>query len=337
MSIISKESLKQYILLFLILFLVLVLGWQIVPYISGILGGVTLYILWRERFFHLTVVRGWKKWITALLFILISLVLFVIPVWACIQILLPRVQLLVTDPGAINHSLDFFTGKITKLVPQLKIDDAQIKGWAQSALSSLPVLLSATADMLVNLALAFFLFYFMLVDGRKMERRIQKFLPLKDENIDHIWESTRVMVFSNAIGIPVLAIFQGIVATLGYWLCGVPEFYVWGILTGVASILPAVGSALVWIPVCIWLFATGHTGQGLGLLIYSILVTSSVDNILRFTLLKKLGDVHPIITVLGVMVGIPLFGFMGLIFGPLLVSYLILLVDIYKVEFSKTV
>jgi predicted PurR-regulated permease PerM len=188
--------------------------------------------------------------------------------------------------------------------------------------------------MIGNLVLAFFLLYFMLVDGRKMERKIQRFLPLKEENIDNIWDATRVMVVTNAIGIPVLALGQALVAMAGYLMFGLEEAVMWGIITGFFSMLPIVGSALVWLPLSIYLMASGHVSSGIGLLLYSALITSSIDNVLRFTLLKKLGDVHPVITVFGVIVGIPLFGFIGLIFGPLLISYLLLLVKIYRVEFS---
>jgi predicted PurR-regulated permease PerM len=205
----------------------------------------------------------------------------------------------------------------------------------QSFAASVPGLLSATADIILNLVLAFFLLYFMLIDGRKMERKIQRFLPLQEDNIDNIWEATRVMVVSNAIGIPVLALSQAIVAAAGYYIFGVEEAILWGIITGIFSILPIVGSAIIWLPISVLLIASGKVGGGIGLLVYSVLITSSIDNVLRFTLLKKLGDVHPIITVFGVIVGIPLFGFMGLIFGPLLISYLLLLVKIYRVEFSS--
>jgi predicted PurR-regulated permease PerM len=82
------------------------------------------------------------------------------------------------------------------------------------------------------------------------------------------------------------------------------------------------------------MFAIGEVTMGLALVAYSAIITGGIDNVLRFTLLKKLGDVHPLITVLGVIVGLPLFGFMGLIFGPLMISYLLLLIKIYRVENS---
>lgn len=334
MSGISSENLKQYLLLALIIMLAVVLGWQIVSFLPGILGAVTMYILMREHYFRLTVIQNWKKWFAATVFILLAVILFVLPIAVCAQLLVPKFYAIIHDPQQLNRLLDTLTRKIQTVIPQLKIDEEQIRAWAQNAAASVPTLLSQTASVLTNLVLAFFLLYFMLVDGRKMERKIQRFMPLKEENIDNIWEATRVMVVSNAIGIPMLALAQAIVAGISYFIFGIDEPVLWAIITGIFSVLPLVGSAIVWVPLCIYLLATGRIGAGIGLLLYSAIVTSSIDNVLRFTILKKLGDVHPVITVFGIMVGVPLFGFMGLIFGPLLISYILLLIKIYRVEFS---
>ena len=330
----SSENLKQYLLLLLIIILVVVLGWQMVSFLPGVLGAITMYILMRERYFRLTVIKNWKKWVTAALFITVAIVVFVLPIILTVQMLFPKFYGLISNPDKLNHLLDLFTGKLERIVPQLKVDDNQIKEWVQGIINSVPGFLSATADLLGNLVLAFFLLYFMLVDGRKMERKIQRFLPLQEDNIDNIWAATRVMVVSNAIGIPLLALCQGAVAVVGYAIFGVSDPVMWGILTGVFSMIPLIGSALIWLPICIYMFATGDITMGIGLFLFSVLITGSIDNVLRFTLLKKIGDVHPLITVLGVIVGLPLFGFMGLIFGPLMISYLLLLIKIYRVEFS---
>jgi predicted PurR-regulated permease PerM len=101
--------------------------------------------------------------------------------------------------------------------------------------------------------------------------------------------------------------------------------------------IPVIGTAVIFVPLVAYLYATGHGGQATGVLLYSALVIANVDNVMRFTLLKKLGDVHPVITVLGVLIGVPLFGFMGLIFGPLLLSYMMLLIRIYRVEFPARI
>ena len=91
---------------------------------------------------------------------------------------------------------------------------------------------------------------------------------------------------------------------------------------------------IVWVPLVIYLYSLNHTATATALTVYSIIVTGNVDYITRLVLLKKIGKVHPMITILGVIVGLQLFGFMGLIFGPLLISYFIIFIKIYKNEFS---
>lgn len=334
MNNLNTESLKQYLLLALIIMLIVVLGWQTIIFMPGVLGAITMYILMREKYFHLTVIENWKKWFTAALFIVLAVVVFVLPIAVCGQLLVPKFYTIIHDPQRLSVLLEKLTSKLQIIIPQIKINEEQLSAWAQNAASSVPGVLSETAAIITNLVLAFFLLYFMLVDGRKMERKIQRFLPLKEENIDDVWEATRIMVVSNAIGIPILALAQAVVAGVSYFIFGIEAPVLWAVITGVFSVLPVLGSAIIWVPLCLYLFMTDRVGAGIGLLLYSGIVTSSVDNVLRFTILKKLGDVHPVITVFGIMVGIPLFGFMGLIFGPLLISYLLLLIKIYRVEFS---
>ena len=310
MSTLNTENLKQYLLLVIIIILIIVLGWQVISFMPGVLGAITMYILMREQYFRLTVIENRKKWLTATLFIIIAVVVFVLPIAVCAQLLVPKFYTVVHDPEKLNHVLDVITGKLQAIIPRIKIDEEQMRTWAQNAAASVPGLLTETAAVLTNLILAFFLLYFMLVDGRKMERRIQRFLPLKEENIDDIWEATRIMVFSNAIGIPVLALSQALVAGVSYFIFGIEAPVVWAIITGIFSVLPVLGSAIIWVPLTIYLMVTDRIGAGIALLLYSVIITSSIDNVLRFTILKKLGDVHPVITVFGIMVGVPLFVFM---------------------------
>lgn len=335
MKVLNTDNLKQYLLIGVIIILGYTLGLQLFEFFPGLLGAITLYILMREQFFYLTVIKSWKKWATATLFIVGAMVIFVLPFIALLQVLLPKFTDFLNDTSQLNTILNTFTQRLQRISPRFSINEEQIRGMIQRATTSVPTVLGATMNMLTNAILAFFILYFMLVDGRKMEYTVQKYMPLQDTNIDDIWQATRTMVVSNAIGIPVLGACQAVVAIAGYYIFGIESYVLWGVVTGVFSLAPVIGTALVWVPLCVYLFATGHNTQGVGLLLYSLLITGSVDNILRFTILRKLGDVHPIITALGIIAGVPLFGFMGFIFGPLLISYFLLLIKIYRVEFSS--
>jgi predicted PurR-regulated permease PerM len=173
----------------------------------------------------------------------------------------------------------------------------------------------------------------MLVNGRELEARLYEYIPLKDENVLRLGNEFRKLVIANAVGIPLIAIIQGVISLVGYFIFGVPEPLFWFAVTCFTAMLPVVGAAAVYVPMGVYLIAAGNTWQGIGVLIYGFAVVGTSDNIFRFMLAKKIGDVHPLITVFGVLIGVNLFGFIGLIFGPLLISMFILLLEIYSNEF----
>jgi predicted PurR-regulated permease PerM len=199
----------------------------------------------------------------------------------------------------------------------------------------IPTFLNSSLTILGNLAMAFFVIYFMFVHGEEMETAIRKFIPLHDDSVEKLAVETMSMVRANAIGIPLISLVQGVFASLGYWIFGLSEWGLWGFLTGIFAFFPVVGTTLIWGPLVIFLYAQGESWQASGLLIYSLVVTGNVDYLFRISLMRKIGDVHPLITILGVIVGLGLFGFMGFIFGPLLLSYLILFTRIYSSEFVE--
>ncbi|TDH18330.1 AI-2E family transporter [Segetibacter sp. 3557_3] len=160
-------------------------------------------------------------------------------------------------------------------------------------------------------------------------------MPLKQHNVDLVAHEMRTLVISNALGVPLVALLQGLVALASYVLLGVPDVWFWFLFTCVASMLPFVGAALAYVPLSLVLFSQGENWKGIVLLVYGIAIIGSVDNIFRFVLQKKLGNIHPLITVFGVIIGINLFGFIGLVFGPIFISMFILLVKIYMNEFVK--
>jgi predicted PurR-regulated permease PerM len=128
---------------------------------------------------------------------------------------------------------------------------------------------------------------------------------------------------------------QGIFATIGYLIFGIEDWGMWGFFTGVFAFFPLVGTMLIWVPLTMSHYLSGHEAMAIGLGLYSLIVTGNVDYLARMVFMKKMLNVHPIITVLGVIAGLSMFGFMGLIFGPLLISYLLILIRIYNREFSR--
>ncbi len=330
-----NNRLRQIILLLVIVLLAILLLNQLFVFLPGFLGAITLYILLRNSFNYLTIRKRWRKTGTAVLFILGSLVIIALPLYFSIRLISSELSILLNNSAELVADARLVGQKIYELTGVQLMTDENILTFQKQAATIIPSLLNSSASILSNFAVMFFLLYFMLVNGREIEKFLDRFIPLKEENIDMLSQETRNMIRANAIGIPVLAIIQGVVATIGYWIFGVKDFALWGFLTGVFSMVPIVGSALIWAPLCIYLFAIDKTGKAIGLMLYAALLISNIDYVVRLTLLRKFMDVHPVITVFGVIVGLGLFGFWGVIFGPLLISYFVILIRIYMNEFGK--
>ena len=330
-----NNRIKQVLLLTIIILLVYLVIKELYIFLPGLLGALTLYILSRANYFQLVYNRKWRKGWAAGLFIIYYLLLIGLPVFLAIVLISPKINSFLADPTAMIDSVKSSITTIQKKIGFQFFSEGSLSNSLSRVSAFIPTILNSTATLITNLAIMLFVLYYMLYNGREVEKVLNRIIPLKQENINMLASETKKMVRANALGIPMISIIQGLTAALGYFIFGVNEWALWGFLTGVFAFFPVVGTMIVWVPLVIYTYASGHTGQGTALLLYSVVVTGNVDYMARITLLKRMGNVHPIVTILGVIVGLGLFGFIGLIFGPLLVSYIVLLFQIYLNEFVE--
>jgi predicted PurR-regulated permease PerM len=335
MSATFNNRIKQILLLSLLILLIWVAIQQLSIFLPGLLGAVTLYILSRANYFQLVYKKKWKKGRAAGLFIFYYLFLLGLPVFLAITLISPKVNDFLSEPTANLASIKQAVIHVQQKMGITIVSEKSLSGTLEKVTTFLPSILNSTANLIANLATMLFFLYYMLYYGRDMEKTLFRIIPLKDANITVLATETKKIVKANALGIPLISIIQGLTATLGYFIFGVNEWALWGFLTGVFAFFPIVGTMIIWVPLVLYTFTTGNTGMGTGLLLYSVLITGNVDYVARITIMKKLGDVHPVITVLGVIVGLGLFGFIGLVFGPLLVNYIIVIFKIYMNEFVE--
>ncbi len=329
-----NNRIRQIIILILILLLGFLIIKELYIFVPGFLGAITMYILGRSRYYQLVYARKWNpKW-TAFGYILIALVLLGIPIYFTARVMMPKINSVLGNSEQIMVGLHKFSERIEEVTGVQLFAKDNMDKMQETVGSFIPTFLNSTLTIVANLLMMFFVLYFMLVNVKAMEKAVSNFIPLQAESVDTLAKETKNMVRANAIGIPLISIIQGIFATLGYWIFGLAEFGLWGFLTGIFAFFPMVGTMLIWLPLVIYLYSQGSSWQATGLLIYSLVVTGNVDYLARISLMKKIGDVHPLVTILGVIVGLGLFGFMGFIFGPLLLSYLILMIRIYTSEFA---
>jgi predicted PurR-regulated permease PerM len=304
-------------------------------FLPGVLGAVTLYILSRKTYSKLTEKKKWNPGWTALLYILGFTIIICLPVYIAVVLVTPKLVALFNNPVQLMVAVKSFSQRILEATGVELYNGDNLKTATQKLANNIPMLLTGTANFLTNLLLMFFILYYMLIHGVVMEKYLHDFIPLKETNRNILSTETNIMIRANAIGIPLLAVIQGLVGTFGFWIFGVSDYALWGFLTGIASLIPIVGTGLVWVPLTVYLFAVNHIWQGVGLAIYSLIVLTNIDYVARITVLRRIGNVHPLITILGVIIGLSMFGFLGLVFGPLLISYFIILIRIYRNEFHS--
>jgi len=329
-----NSRVKQLLLLALLLALIITIFIALRAFIPGILGAITLYILSRANYFQLIYNRKWKRGRAAAVYLLYYLLILGIPVFMIVVLLSPKVDAIIADPAQVIQTIKASVADVQKKVGFTFISPNSMSNLMERASAFLPTLINTTTNLIANLVLMLFLLYYILINGSEIERYLYKITPLKDENIQLLASETKKMIKANAFGIPIISTIQGAFATLGYFLFGIHDYVIWGLLTGIFAFIPIIGTFVIWGPLVVYLYSNGQSWQATGLLVYSAVITGNVDYLARITLLRRIGDVHPVLTILGVIVGLSLFGFIGLIFGPLLISYITVIFKIYVNEFG---
>jgi predicted PurR-regulated permease PerM len=282
---------------------------------------------------YLTEVKGWNKHRAAWLLMALSFLIILLPFGILANLLASKLVYAVEHSTQILDSLKNFSGEMKSRFGFAVADDTTINEIGPFVRKIIPQILTVTVNTISIIGILYFVLYFMLIYSRTMEDKLYEYIPLKDSNVDLIAKDVDTTVRASAIGIPLIALIQGVVALAGYLLIGVQDPFLWFAITCVTAMLPVVGAALAYVPLAVIFFAAGKNWQGVIMLIYGFGVIGLVDNLFRFILNKKLGDIHPLITVFGVIAGIGMFGFIGLIFGPMLLSLFIVLLKVYSNEF----
>ncbi|WP_288723641.1 AI-2E family transporter [uncultured Bacteroides sp.] len=331
-----KEQYWRYSLIAIIIVLGIVLFQQITPFLGGLLGALTIYILVRKQMIRLTTKRKMKRSTAALLITTEAVFFFLIPISLVVWMLVDKLQNLNLDPQSIIAPIEEIAG-IIKSKTGYDVLGSDTTSFIVSALPRIgQAVMGGISTFVINLFVLVFVLYFMLIGGIKMEAYVNAILPFNATNTEHVIHEINMIVRSNAIGIPLLAVIQGGVAMIGYFIFGAPNALLLGFLTCFATVIPMVGTGLIWFPVAVYMALTGDWPNAIGLAAYGGIIVSQLDNLIRFILQKKMADTHPLITIFGVVIGLSLFGFMGVIFGPLLLSLFFLFVDMFKREYLDT-
>ena len=338
---INEKNFKDIITGILIIGLFILAGLIIKPVAISILFGILLaYIFYPIYKWVLSGVR--KENLSALLVCIVLLLIVLIPTALILSSLVNQavnIYLNLQDAGSLDVLKETIPSSLFSSETSINLADS-LNAFISKILSYLVTKLSGfVLDLpvfLLQFFVVMFVFFFSLRDGKKAIEYMRSLSPLSKETENKFFTQFKGITNSVLLGQVVVGILQGLVAGIGYFIFGVPYALILTILTMLVGIIPLIGPWLVWVPIDIYLFITGRTGAGFGLLIYGFIVISWLDTLIRPIIVSRRTEINSAIVIIGMIGGLFVFGILGLILGPLILGYVLLILEIYRKKTTES-
>ncbi|MFC1511915.1 AI-2E family transporter [Candidatus Latescibacterota bacterium] len=333
-----------YFFLFIILFLFFKFYELVYSFLPAIATGCVLAYLLNPIYLYILRRTG-KKPFSALSVIIINIILILVPLLFIVLTLQQQVQYImqidmITYVRTALENLD----RILSERLQIQLLDRYISDLIAPLMTAgqnairlfVPRLIMSVTQIILSAFIAFFLMYYLLINSKRVISIIRYYGPLSDENmsilLDEMGRDTKTLILGQLL----IAVIQGVLASIGFVIFGIPAVVLWGLVCVLTSFLPVLGAGLVWFPACVYLFMQDHYFSALGLFIWGAIIVSSADNLIRPKLVNMLGEIHPVTVLLGVFIGIKEWGLIGVVLGPLIISVLIILIKMFREQFLDT-
>ncbi len=329
-------------------FLVLVLGYlsyQILkPFLSPIAWAIVLSLVFYPVYaFTLRYIR----WRSVASFITLGIILIIIlGPFSYLSFLLVKELKYISDyveggrfetlQSALEHpGAKAMTDRITSLfnITEAELNKAVIDGISKFGKDLVGRITKGMGDV-VTVALNFvfmaFAIFFLLKDGSEFLKRIRDYMPFSEEQKDRLTTQIRDIIISTVYGGVVVAIIQGIIGGVAFYILGIPSPVVWGLATSIASFIPLIGAFAVWGPATVYLFLQGAVLKGVALAIVGVFGISLIDNVLKPIIIGGRTKMPILAIFFSVLGGIKLFGLIGLVMGPLVLAIFVSVVEIFR-------
>jgi predicted PurR-regulated permease PerM len=196
-----------------------------------------------------------------------------------------------------------------------------------------PNVLGSLSEATLGMFIMFFVLFYLFRESQESYERLRALIPLAPTLKDKLIEEVTSVTWAVVYGQVMTGLIQGTLGGIGLLIFGAPNPILWGFMMIIFSFLPVVGTALIWVPAGIFLILSGATFRGIGLLIWGGVLVTNVDNFVKPRLISGRSNIHPVTVLLGVLGGLKLFGFIGLVVGPLILALFIALVHFYEEEY----
>lgn len=315
-------------------FLILILGLGLLvaltPFATGIIGIPVLYVVFQPV--HAWLMRHAGARTAAGLVVILALFLIVVPGVSFAGLIVTQAQEIAS--GVVQSPLLERLAQLhirgTTIGPQLADLGSKLVSFIGSSAFGL---IGTATRLALNLVISLFGLYYLLLRPSETWTAVGPYIPFSPANTEILRQRFRNVTVSTVIGTGLVAAIQGGLVGVAFWAAGLSNALFWGVVTMVFAILPVVGSGMVFGPGAIVLALNGRWGWAIGLAIWGILVVGNVDYIVRPMIFRRWANIHPLITLIGALAGVPYFGLLGLLIGPLALSYFFELIRMYREEY----
>ena len=319
------------------------------PYWSSLFLAVVLAVVFQPLYARVLRLCARKASLSALITLIIVCTVVLVPLSTVTVLLFQEAQAgysYFTDEGGSIEAMEY-VGRVqiflNQFIPEQYVPNAtitEVENYLNRGYTWLgdhfQAVFSNVLGILVNAIIFIFAFFFFLRDGHRFKEILLKLSPLNDVHDESILHRMSLSINSVVKGTLFVALIQGVIAGAGFWFFGVPSPILWGSVTVFTSLIPGFGVLLTVIPAAFFLGATQGTWWGVGLFLWGFFLGGSVDNFIRPIFFKRGSKIHPFLILLSVLGGILLFGAIGFLAGPIILSLLFALLEIYPDVISST-
>lgn len=340
----NHKTIQTVFFLILLVGALVLLFFIVQPFLGALVLAFTLAILFYPLYQRINQGLKDRRGIAALLTILIILIVVLTPLtFLSFQVFNEARGFYFQTIGGSGTGLAEFEAAISRAAEylpdslQARVIEAStnISAYAQQGiiwiLGHIGSVFSSIARLIFNLFISLIGAYYLFKQGSEFKARLISISPLSDRFDRRILDRLQLAVSSVIRGTLVVAIVQALLAGIGFWIFGVPNPALWGTLAMLAALIPGLGTALVMTPAILYLFLTGHTVAGIGLVIWAVVAVGLIDNFLSPVLVGRGVKIHSFFILLSVLGGLSIFGPVGFLLGPLVLSFFFALLDIYPV------
>jgi len=327
----------EYTFFFILLALAGYMVWLITePFLSALALSIIIVTICQPLHNRILHILPKRKTISALLTTLLALLLVVLPVVTVSSLVANEVSNVYQNLSngtllSADQTLDKFESMVQGVIPGFEINLAeQLRSVAEWFTGNITQILAGTVSTIFIFIISLIGSFYFFRDGKDFLKLLIKISPLPDKEDAVILKRLAQAIRSVATGSLLIALIQGVLVTIGFSIVGIPNVILWGSVTSVLAVIPGIGTGLVTFPAIFWLFYSGQIFFGIVLTLWAMFVVGLVDNILGPYLMSRGNNLHPFIILLSVLGGISLFGPIGFIVGPMIVTLFVVLLEIYS-------